>query len=436
MKEAFLHFLWKSKRFDPFGLKSTTGAAIKLLNYGMHNDHAGPDFLNGQLEIDGILWCGNIEMHVKSSQWYQHAHDCDPAYDNVILHVVLEDDRPVKRVDGSLLPTLIIKDRVPPGLIRSYQRLMNQSSWIPCQHSFRNVKDIILQSCLDHSMVNRLERKTVVIREILEKTNWDWEEVFYLFLAKNFGLKVNAIPFYMLAQNLSSKILLRHRDKIVELEALLFGQAGMLEKDFVDEYPKRLKQLYKGFKNKYKLQPIPMSTWKYLRLRPANFPTIRIAQFARLIHQSNHLFSKVLAIKNIKEGINMFDVEISHYWKDHFVFDKLSKVSRKKLGANTIHLFIINTIVPFLFLYGKRRLQSSYQELALDLLTALPAEKNSIISGWEKLGVTVENAQHSQALIELKTQLCVNKKCLSCKIGNEVLKNQGLMKTIKLPNVF
>ncbi len=432
MKEEFLHYLWKSNRFDPMGLVSTEEETVEIINYGLHNTHAGPDFLNAELEIAGIRWNGNVEMHIKSSEWYQHAHDIDPAYDNVILHVVLDDNRPVKRRTGKLLPTLVLKDRVPAGLIRNYQRLMREKNWIPCAPSFRSIKEIIVHACIDHQMVKRLERKTSVLEATLVAKKWDWETCFYLFLAKNFGLKVNAMPFFMLANSFPLVVLMRHRDRLLELEALLFGQAGMLDENFEDEYPNRLKEIYLGLKNKYQLSAIPISSWKYLRLRPANFPSIRIAQFARLIHQSDHLFSKILAIKNTREILNMFELEISNYWKTHYQFDKLSKPSNKKLGKNTIQLFIINTIVPFLFLYGKRKNDEVYKRRAIKLLEELPAEKNSIISGWQKLGLDVPNAQISQALLELKTEACDKKQCLNCQIGHSILKKESGLKTIRL----
>ena len=432
MKEAFLHYLWQSQRIDPIGLKTTEGSPISIIKFGQLNTHAGPDFQNARIIIDGMQWNGHIEMHLKSSLWYQHAHDLDPAYENVILHVVLEDDFPVKRKGGALIPTLEIRDRIPSGLIRNYQRLMAQKAWIPCQSNFRSVKEIIIQATLDHQVINRLERKTKDVAEKLVANKSDWEKTFYELLARNFGLKVNATPFYMLAKSISLKILLRHRNKLQELEALLFGQAGMLEKEFSDAYPKKLKQQYQVFKNKYNLEPISLTTWKCLRLRPPNFPTIRIAQLARLFFQSNHLFSKILAIKNTKEIVHMFDLEISQYWKTHYQFDKKSKPANKKLGKTTIHLFIINTIVPFLFLYGKCKGLVKYQELAMKLLEELPAENNSIISGWKKMGVTVDDAQRSQALIELKTKACDRKKCLRCQIGHVILSKKAQSKTIKL----
>lgn len=431
MKEEFLHYLWKTQRFDMQRLFSVCGKKIELVSFGQHNDSDGPDFLDACLRIDNILWRGNVEMHLQSKQWYQHAHDDDPAYDNVILHVVIEDNRPVYNRHGHLIPTLEMKKRIPQGMDRTYRRLLAQQSWIPCHSQFQSVPTIFKQSMLDKLLIERLERKTTFLNQLLIEYQMDWEQAFFIALCKNLGSAINAAPFEALAKSIPLKVLLRHRDRLPSVEALLFGQAGMLEQTFTDAYPKKLQTTFDALKNQYSLNPIPVLSWKYLRMRPPNFPTIRLAQIARLIHQSNHLFSKILAVTSATDIYNMFDITISNYWRTHYVFDKSSAPRKKKLGKSTIQLLIINTIVPFLFLYGKRKDDAHLLSLAIQLLSSLPPENNHLITGWKKLHLIAENAQQSQALLELKKEYCDKKRCLDCKIGHEVLKG-GKLKEIRL----
>lgn len=430
MKEAFLHFIWKRQRFDVQGLRSECGQSIDIVEFGDHNHTDGPDFLNSSIRIDGLLWNGNVEMHLKSSLWYQHAHDSDPAYDNVILHVVLEDDRPVKDRQGQFIPTLVLKKRIPKGLDSSYQRLMAQQSWIPCQAHFQSIGEEIKDQLLAKVLSERLQRKSDRIRKLLQEYNSDWEQSFFQSLCRNLGLGINAAPSEALARSIPYNTLLRHRDRLIELEALLFGQAGMLDNIFIDEYPKKLKSIYAGLKNKYQLQPIAALNWKYLRMRPSNFPTIRIAQIARLLHQSNHLFSKILAAKELTELYNMFDLRLANYWRDHYLFDKPSLVRNKTLGKNTIQLLIINTIIPFLHLYAQETADPSYAHRAQYFLSSLPPEKNHLLTAWKKLGQTASNAKASQSLLELKNEYCSKKRCLDCAIGQRII--DGGLKSIEL----
>ncbi|HHM20798.1 MAG TPA: DUF2851 family protein [Bacteroidetes bacterium] len=422
MKENFLHFLWRFRRFDHTDLKTTGGHPVEILHPGQYNQHAGPDFINARLRINHTEWAGNVEMHLKSSEWWDHNHQNDQAYDNIILHVVLEEDRPVLRADGSPVPCLEIKKRIPAGLLGTYQKILHNEYWIPCQHQFFSVSEITKNLWLDRLLVERLERKTEAIKSALLKNNMDWEETFYQFTARNFGLKINAQPFELVARSLPQNLLARHKDNLLQIEALLFGQAGMLENVFVEKYPGRLKQEYLFLKKKYQLVPVDPHLWKFLRLHPANFPTVRLAQFAQLIFRSIRLFSKILEVETIKEIEKLFTVKPGGYWLTHYKFEKESEKRNKSFGKEAIRLLTINTIVPFLFLYGSETGEESFKDKAFRLLEEISPEKNKIIKGWEALGIKAGSACQSQALLQLKNEYCDKKKCLECNIGGAILK--------------
>ena len=423
MKEDFLHYLWRMRKFNHVALKTTNGEPLTIQATGEHNLDAGPDFSNARIRIGDMLWAGNVEIHVNASEWYAHKHQEDKAYDSVVLHVVFEEDKPVFRNNGERIPCLEIKKRIPPKISKIYRKLLRDETWIPCQHHFSKVKEITKNLWLDRLLVERLENKTTDIIRSLEINKNNWEETFYQFLARGFGVKVNTEPFEQLARSLPLLILGKHKNSLFQLEALLFGQAGMLEIDFKDDYPIRLQKEYNFLKKKYNLQSIHSESWKYMRMRPANFPSIRIAQFATLVYQSSHLFSKILAVQNVKEIEHMFEVKISNYWQTHYVFDKPSIKRKKSLGKNSIHLLIINTIAPFLFLYGKSIDRESLKEKALELLEELQPEKNTIINEWRKLGMNPSSAYQSQALLHLKKNYCDKKNCLNCSIGHAILKD-------------
>ncbi len=423
MRESFLHFLWRMRRFDAQNLVTTEGHSLEILHPGEHNTHAGPDFFNARVRIAGTLWAGNVEMHLHASEWLAHGHSDDPAYDNVVLHVVLEEDQPILRTNGERIPGLILQGRIPAKLLEIYQRLEHEQAWIPCQYFFTQVPDIVRLNWLDRILIERLEQKTANIAAMLEMTENHWEETFYRLIARNFGLKVNAEPFEALARSLPLILLARHKNNPLQVEALLFGQAGLLEAPFKDEYPNLLAREYRHLRHKYGLMPLTASQWKFLRLRPANFPTVRLAQFAALVHQSAHLFSKTLEAKNVRELEHLFDVrQLNEYWSTHFQFDRPSVKRVKNVGRDFINLLIINTIVPFLFHYGKTKDNENYVQQALRLLEELPAESNVIIGEWARLGVTPRHAYQTQALIHLKTRYCDAKRCMECAIGSSILK--------------
>ena len=421
LKEDFIQYVWRTKRFSFYDLKTTQGESLEIIEAGSHNQNAGPDFLDAKIKIGDTILMGNIEMHLRSSEWVKHKHQLDPAYQNVILHVVLIEDQIINHTNESRIPCLELRSRVPPRLSKTYLKLLNNENWIPCHNHFHKVPEIKLALWLDRLLVERLERKTAYITTRLQETQNDWETCFFQILCRNFGGKVNADPFEWLAQSLPLKLLARHQDRLLHIEALLFGQAGMLTGEFKDEYPNKLKKEYQFFQKKYKLQPIRSASWKMLRMRPASFPTLRIAQLAMLIFKSRHLFSKTLAATNVKEIENMFDLDVSAYWLTHYLFDKATAKRKKSLGKSTIHLIIVNTIAPFLFIYGQRRAEQSYKDKALSLLENIPAEQNKIIKRWKDLGVKPKSAYQTQALLELKNNFCDRKACLSCTVGQHIL---------------
>ncbi len=422
MKEDFLQYVWRMGLFDPTNLQTTAGERVEIIQKGMHNTDAGPDFLQAQIIIGDTRWAGNVEIHLHASEWNKHQHQNDKAYNNVILHVVLDEDEPVNNQNGNRIPCLELKNRIPKGLENKYLRLMNSEYWIPCQHQFHQVAAITKNSWLDRLLVERIEGRLEQFEERLSSNKNNWEETFYLFLVRAFGLKVNNEPFERLALSLPLNILLKHKNNLFQMEALLFGQAGLLGGDFRDEYPQSLQKEYQFLRKKYQLTPLPVEMWRFMRMRPANFPTIRIAQIATLIYQTEHLFSKILAARNIDEFINLFQLRLSHYWKNHYIFDKESPSRKKTLGKQAIQLLVINTVAPFVFLYGVKQGDDQYKDKALDLLASIPPEKNKIINEWGKLGMEPASAYQTQALLQLKKAYCDRKRCVECSIGHQVLK--------------
>ncbi|PHI19430.1 hypothetical protein CEQ90_12990 [Lewinellaceae bacterium SD302] len=426
MREDFLHFLWRTAAFDLHQLRTTAYEQIEIINFGLHNSNAGPDFNGARLKINGMNWAGHVEIHIRSSDWYAHGHQSDPAYDNVILHVVLEEDRPVYRANGEQIPCLELKGRVPARLINNYWRLMHNEYWIPCQTQLDSVSELVRRQWLDRLLRERLARRSAELEQRLEDGRRDWEEVFYQSIARSLGGKVNADAMEMLARSIPLRVLLRHKHSQLQVEALLFGQSGLLPEDSEEDYPQVLLREYRLLAIKYELRPLPVAVWRYLRLRPANFPTIRIAQLARLIVTSGQLFGKTLAAANTRELENMYNVELSNYWRNHHRFGQESKRSFKRLGISTIHSILINTVAPLLELYGKLRDDESIREQAIDLLNSVPAEKNNLISKWAANGMKAHDAADTQALLELKKYYCDRSRCLECSIGCTLLKrNDG-----------
>lgn len=423
MPEEFVQYIWENKLFFTESLKTTYGNALEIVSVGKKNTDSGPDFFNAKIKIDETIWAGNIEIHKKSSDWLLHKHNTDKAYDNVILHVVEINDQQVKRVNGEKIETLIIN--YPEKLKTNYQNLLNAKTWIACQNQFHKIDPVILQLGFNRLMIERLEDKTGEILERLQQNKNNWDETFYQILARSFGFKVNAVPFELLAKSVPLQTLAKHKNNRFQLEALLFGSSGLLNQQLLgDDYFLKLREEYSFLYKKYGLHPIESHLWKFMRLRPVNFPTIRISQFAELIHNSQGLFSKIIEIDNINNLKELFKVKASEYWNSHYSFNKTTaKNSVKELGENSINTLIINVIIPFLFVYGEKQNKNHLQNRALEFLEQLPPEKNSIISKWGKLGIQGRSAFETQALLQLKNLYCEKKKCLNCQIGVKLVKN-------------
>jgi hypothetical protein len=423
LTEDFLQFIWEQRLFSVDSQTTVSGEALEVIETGTRNHDAGPDFFNAKIRIAETLWAGNIEVHKNSSDWKKHAHQEDEAYDNIILHVVLNYDRPVVRNSGEEIPTLALN--FSEKLFANYKQLMEAKTWIPCQANFHLMDRLMMKIGFNRLMIERLEEKTGEIVSRLEQNKQDWNETFYQFLARNFGFKTNALPFELLARSLPLAVLRRHKDDLFQLEALLFGQSGLLHEELLgDDYFLSLRREYDFLAKKYRLKPMAAHLWKFLRLRPVNFPTIRIAQFAALFHQSSGLFSKIIETLSLTSIGHLFNVQASGYWSDHFKFNYPSAGSVKHLGEEASENLIINTLIPFVFVYGEVTDKYFLKDRALEWLDKLPAERNSIISTWAELGVEAVSAFESQALLQLKNRYCDRKGCLHCHIGTKLIKYQ------------
>jgi hypothetical protein len=423
MTEEFLHHIWKFKLFDQQNLRTTSGEVVEILKAGVHNFDAGPDFFNAQLKVGETLWAGNVEIHINASDWKRHFHQQDKAYNNIVLHIVYNADEPIYRASGEAIPTIEIKERIDKKLYQNYLNFKSNTDWIPCEKQIAEVPSIIINSTLDKLLLERLERKAQSIADSLKLNNNNWEETFYQYLARNFGFKTNAMPFELLAKSLSLLVLAKHKSSLLQIEAMLFGQAGMLNEHLEDKYPQALQNEYVFLKQKFQLNPVDTHLWKFLRLRPVNFPSVRIAQFANLIFNSTHLFSKIIETESLDFLKLLMNVDVSEYWQTHYMFDKVSKNKSKHLGEDSLNNIVINTIVTFLFVYGKQKDDQKYVDRALAFLEQTEGENNSIINKWESLKLPVKNAYSTQALLQLKNEYCNGKKCLSCNIGTYLIKN-------------
>ncbi|SHF65830.1 Protein of unknown function [Mariniphaga anaerophila] len=421
--EEFLHFIWENHLFFAGNLLTVDGEVLEIVSTGRRNTNAGPDFFNAKIRIGETIWAGNVEIHKNASDWQRHNHADDKSYENVILHVVENADRQVVRSDGSSVATLEMK--WPEQFTNNYQKLLDAQSWVACQDQFHRVDPVILQLGFNRLMIERLEDKTGEIVWRLEQNHQNWNETFYQMLARMFGFKVNATPFELLAKAVPANILGKHKNSIFQLEALLFGASGLLNDELLgDDYFVKLRNEFGFLYKKYDLKPVEAHLWKFMRLRPGNFPTVRISQLAALVHESHGLFSKILETENIDQLKTLFRVQASSYWNTHFRFNKpSSRAHSTSLGESSINTIIINVVVPFLFVYGEKQNQHHLKNRALDFLEKLPPENNSIVKRWGELGIVARSAFESQALLQLKNVHCNNKKCLTCPIGNKLVKS-------------
>lgn len=416
MKEEFLYYLWENRLTDS-NLQTTEGEQVEVVAPGYRNTDSGPDFLEAKIQIGDKLWAGHVEIHVKSSDWNRHGHQSDKAYQNVIMHVVYEND-----TKATALPTLELKGHFDEMLFANYQRFISSKNWIPCEKTIAQVPVFTRLSWLDRMAVERLESKSETVNKILNANQFDWEDALYKLLMRYFGLKANNEAFETLANILPFKTLLKHADNLTQVEAMLMGCAGFLEDDFTEDYPLLLKREFAVMKAKFNLLTMPAERFKFMRMRPSNFPTIRLAQMAQLIHKNGCLFSKIREAKNAAEVKVLFDVAASEYWETHYRLGIPTESKPKHLGTATADLLIINAVVPLLFCFGKLHKDESVCETAMQFLEETEAEDNAIIRHFASCGIAAQNAMQTQALLHLYDMYCKRKRCLECRIGNVLLK--------------
>ncbi len=420
--EDLLHYLWKFRLFQQKGLETTDGHSLDIISVGIHNKHAGPDFDNVKIKIDNTIWAGSVEIHIRSSDWEHHKHQLDKAYENVVLHVVYQHDKQIAHDDGTIIPVLVLQNLVPDIIALQYQKLMNAQNWIPCQYQLPKIDAFYIETWLSRLLIERFEERIQWIDALLLGNKGSWNNAFYIALAKGFGFKTNALPFELLARSIPQQILAKHKNNALQVEALLFGQAGFLTEDLVDDYPNKLRIEYLFLQKKYSLTPLDRHLWKFMRLRPYNFPTLRLAQFAALMVKPGHLFSQILDGQNVQQIRKLFENLVVHpYWQTHYRFDIKAVKYSNDLGDQSIINLSINVISIFLFAYGKQMGDETYMNRAIVLLEKLSPEVNQTINRFKEIGIKVDRAHTSQALLQLKARYCDKKKCLHCGIGMKLL---------------
>lgn len=420
MNELFLQHVWKYQLFNTDNLTTTDGQSVKIEAIGMHNNHAGPDFLHAKIQIDTTLWCGNIEVHIKSSDWKRHNHHTQKEYCNVILHVVHTHDADAIDAQGRKIPTLVIP--FSSKTTSAYEELMQKDNEISCKQYLPEIDSFTRSMWIERVAIERLQDKIKPLLHDYSQHASSWELVCYHALMRAFGAPLNSHAFELLAHSLPIKILKKHRHSILQLEAILLGQAGFLHNVYEHEYCLQLQSEYNFYQKKYSLTPIDSSVWKLAKLYPQSFPTIRIAQFCKFISSASSITSRIIESKSIEELLAIFDAELHSFWDTHYTLLQPSVLKKKKLGVQAVHTILINAVVPFLFSYSKVTGFDEYRDFALEILEKLPAEKNSILTQWKKAGVPATNALESQALIQLYKFYCVQKQCLHCQFGHIVLK--------------
>lgn len=428
-EETLLHYVWKHKLYVSDAFQTTDGTPLEIIDTGIYNSDAGPDFFNTKIKLGNQLWVGNIEIHTRSSDWYKHRHHTNKAYNSVILHVVASaDEQTIRDESGRVIPQWIMK--IPSSVQENYFSLMNKTDTIPCLGRISEIPEIYLTDWKNALLTERLERKTNQILQLLDDYQADWNEVFYIVLARNFGFGINNDAFERLAKSLPLKYLLKHYDSEVQTEALWLGQAGLLENDDIpDDYYLLLQQEYRFLSHKYDLQPLEPHLFKSLRIRPNNFPYIKIVQLAGYIGRKQSLFSQLLETEGLKNFQALFYADVNAYWETHYHFGKTSVARKKRLGLSALNILLINTVVPVLFAYGGKNKQEIFTERAIQLLEAIPAEENHIVHTFKRAGISVLHAGDSQALIQLKKEYCEPKKCIYCRIGNKLLRKNVYLQT-------
>ncbi|MCC5917345.1 MAG: DUF2851 family protein [Cryomorphaceae bacterium] len=426
MTEDFLHYIWKFRLYDAFSLKTDEGQKIEVLHPGIHNKDAGPDFSHAKVRIGDQLWVGNVEIHVTHSDWDKHGHGSDPAYDNIILHVVYEKDiNHLQNVNGSF-PTLSLKGKFDEHRFWKFQQLLGAGNEFPCQYSISQVEPEVIANWWERNLVDRLEEKSQRVMETLHHCQGDWNEVMYRFLARALGLKINADPMWWLSGQMPLRILRRYADEPAKLEALLLGQSGLLfynknKPDQPDDFTMERRQTYLHLKRKHQLESMQPELWKFLRLRPPSFPTVRLAQLAALVARHHSPFDAFLHATTIKDAENLLQIIPSKYWQNHYVLGKPGKVSAKKLGKSTVKRLIVNAVIPVIFTYARLQDRLSISDRVLKWLEEIPAERNYITDGFAAAGVSRMNLGVSQAQVHVHKNYCSEKRCLQCAIGVKLM---------------
>lgn len=419
MREDFIHYIWKLKLINANNLKTTTGSSINIISYGQHNSNSGPDFTNAKIKIDNTIWIGNIEIHVNASEWFNHKHHLDSAFNNVILHVVYNNDLSEEKLNNHPFSILELKELINNNQYILYENWINNKLVIPCGNQIRSVKTFTINNWLERLFFERLENRYDNLVSEFEKNQSNREELFYQNIATYYGAPVNKEPFEQLSKALPLNILAKHKNSLLQLEALLFGASGLIE--VKDSYSQLLNKEFNFLGKKFNVTPLQAHSWKFGKMRPVSFPTIRIAQLASLVHHSKHLYSQLLSIEKIKEIYPLFSYPVSDYWKSHFHFGESIKTPVSNPGKGFIDKIILNVIIPFLFFEGKLKDDETMKQRAFQFAMQLKAESNNIINQFEYIGLCPQTAAESQALLELKKYYCDTKQCLKCGIGYELL---------------
>lgn len=428
--EQLLHYVWRHKLLPLTPLVTTDGREVEIIDPGLYNRNSGPDFFNAKVRIGGTLWVGNVEIHLRSSEWYTHGHDSDPKYNNVVLHVVEEADTDVLTDDRHYLPQLVLA--IPDTVRQNYHELITADHYPPCYRIIKDLSPLLMHSWMAALQTERLEQKTQAISERVRQCNGSWEDAYFQTLARNYGFGINSDAFEQWARGLSLNAAGKHRDDLFQVEALFLGQAGLLHTESIppryrddalrEGYFTRLQNEYAYLTHKFQLQAMDFTAWRFLRLRPQNFPHIRISQLATLYHERRASLSALVECETVDALRQLLSTHVTPYWETHYVFGTMSKQSSKKLSVSSTDLLIINTAIPMLFAIGRHRQKEELCDRAFDMLEQMKAEKNHIITMWQECGLPVKSAGDTQALIQLKREYCDRKDCLRCRFGYEYLK--------------
>ena len=434
--EQLLHYCWKHKIWPLEGLQTTDGRSVEVIDPGLHNHHAGPDFFNAKVKVGGTLWVGNVEIHDRASHWYQHGHDKDEHYNNVVLHIVGEADRDVQTQEGHYVPQLCLK--VPPSVQENYEELLKTDQYPPCYKIIPTLTPLIVHSWMAALQTERLEQKTIAIQQRAQERNGSWEDAYFQTLARNYGFGINGEAFEAWARHIPLNAVGKHRDDLFQIEAIFMGQAGLLELSTIPEryqqqalnegYFAKLRNEYQYLAHKFQLEPMNAQLWRFLRLRPQNFPHIRISQLANLYYQRKAGLSELIECPDVISLSQKMHTQVTPYWETHYTFGSESIRNAKHLSPFSINLLLINTCIPLLFAYGRYTCREELCDRAFDFLEQLKAENNHIIRMWQACGLDVKSAGDSQALIQLKKEYCDKKDCLRCRIGYEYLKRNEISK--------